>query len=177
MRLFVALPLPEPVRQHLALLAGGIPGARWVDPESLHATLRFIGEADPGQAEDVDATLADVRAPAFDVSVAGVGHFGTGRRIHSLWAGIDGGTALRHLQAKVESAVVRAGFPPEGRKFAPHVTLARLKAAPAPRVGAFIQANAAFAAAPFRAERFTLFESHLGHDGARYAALRSYPLD
>ena len=176
MRLFVGLPLPETIRDRLAMLGGGVPGARWVAPEAMHITLRFIGEVDPGQAEDIDAALADIDAPGFSLMLSGVGHFGSGRKIHSLWAGVEAADALRHLQAKAESAVVRAGFPPEGRKFMPHVTLARLKGAAPPRVGAFIQANNAFLAGPVEVVSFTLFRSHLGHEGARYEALESYPL-
>lgn len=118
-RLFVAIPLPEEVRERLGLLAGGVPGARWVDPEKLHLTLRFIGEVDGGWAEDIMAALSGIVAKSFDVAMAGVGHWGTRERATMLWAGVEKNPALSHLQGKVESALVRLGLDPEGRKFSP----------------------------------------------------------
>lgn len=73
MRLFVALSLPEPVREALSALANGLPGARWVPPENMHLTLRFIGEVDGRDARDVDDALAAIRMPGFDLKIAGVG--------------------------------------------------------------------------------------------------------
>lgn len=177
MRLFVGLPLPEDLRQRLAGLGVGLPGARWVAPDNLHVTLRFIGEIDDGQAEDIDAALAAIRAPAFDVTVGGVGCFDRGGKVHTVWAGVEAGAAIGHLYEKVESAVVRAGFEPERRKFKAHITLARLRGTPAHRVGDYILARQDFVGGRFTAEGFTLFRSHLGHAGAHYEALVDYPLD
>jgi len=177
MRLFVGIPLSLAIRERLALLASGLPGARWVRPESLHVTLRFIGEVDEGQAEDIDAVLAAIRAPAFPVTVAGVGCFDRGRRVHTVWAGVEAGAAIGHLYEKVESAVVRCGFPPERRNFKAHVTLARLRGTPTRRVGEFIQTRQGFLGGPFTAGNFTLFRSHLGGEGALYETLVDYPLE
>lgn len=177
MRLFVGLPLPEALRQRLAGLASGLPGARWVAAENLHVTLRFIGEVDDGQAEDIDAALALIRAPAFAVTVGGVGCFDRGRQVHTVWAGVEAGEAIGHLYEKVESAVVRAGCGPERRKFKAHVTLARLRGTPVRRVGEYMQTRQGFLGGAFTAERFTLFRSHLGHAGAHYEALVDYPLE
>jgi len=176
MRIFVGIPLPGDVRERLAGVCAGLPGARWVAPDGLHMTLRFIGEVDNGQAEDVDAALGAIRAPAFAIAVSGIGCFERGRRVHTIWAGITPEDAIGHLQAKVESAIVRAGFEAEQRKFKPHVTLARLRNTPSRRVGEFLQACGPFFAGPFTAEAFTLFRSHLGHDGAHYERLSDYPL-
>jgi len=177
MRLFVGLPLPEDLRQRLAGLGAGLPGARWVASDNLHVTLRFIGDVDDGQAEDIDAALATIRAPAFGVTVGGVGCFDRGGKVHTVWAGVEAGVAISHLYEKVESAVVRTGFAPEGRKFKAHITLARLRGTPAHRVGDYIQTRQGFPGGSFVAERFTLFRSHLGHAGAHYEALVDYPLD
>lgn len=177
MRLFVGIPLPEDVREDLAGVCSGLPGARWVAPANLHVTLRFIGEVEAGEAEDVDAELAAIRAPGFEVRVSGVGFFDRGRRVHAVWAGVEAGPALTHLHGKVESAVVRAGFEPERRKFKPHITLARLRGTPVHRVGEFMQVRESFRSAPFAAESFVLFRSHLGNGGAHYEALADYPLD
>lgn len=177
MRLFVGIPLPLDIREGLARLASGLPGARWVRPESLHVTLRFIGEVDEGQAEDVDAALAAIRAPAFPLTVTGIGCFERGRRVHAVWAGVEAGTAIGHLYDKVESAVVRCGLPPERRNFKAHVTLARLRNTPTRRVGEYIQTRQGFAGGSFTADRFTLFRSHLGGEGALYEPLVDYPLE
>jgi 2'-5' RNA ligase len=176
MRLFVAIPLPDEVRSRLGALCFGLPGARWVAPENMHLTLRFVGEADAGAARDVDENLRDIRAPAFEMAINEIGFFDRGREVHTLWAGVARSEALQFLRDKVESAVVRAGFEPEPRKFKAHVTIARLKGARVARVGAWLNGMAPFATAPFAVEAFALVESLLGRDGARYRALAEYPL-
>ena len=119
MRLFVALSLPETVRWQLRLLCGGLPGARWVPPENFHITLRFLGDVDGREIDYVDAALAGIRAPGFTLRLAGVGHFASGSRVKAVWAGVDKEPALQHLHDKIESAVVRAGLPPDGRNTRP----------------------------------------------------------
>jgi len=176
MRLFVAVPLPEDVRQRLADVGTGLRGARWVDVDHMHITLRFIGEVDAGVAEDIHHALDRIRAPAFAITVNGLGCFGNGRRVRTLWAGIERQDRLLHLREKVESAVVRTGLEPERRKFKAHVTLARFKdGAPGP-VGAFIEAQNDLRAGPVDVDSFTLFESRLGSAGPHYEALAQYPL-
>lgn len=177
LRLFVALDLTEEVRQRLAGLAGGVPGARWTESEAMHLTLRFIGAVPEDQAMDIDAALAEIRAPAFQLTFDGVGMFGSGRKARVLWAGVERNEALAHLQAKVESALVRCGLPAEERKFSPHITLARLKDAPADRIGRFLSDRGLFRAGPMPVDHVTLYRSHLGNGGAVYEALREYPLE
>ncbi|HYC03361.1 MAG TPA: RNA 2',3'-cyclic phosphodiesterase [Azospirillaceae bacterium] len=174
-RLFVGLPLPEAVRDRLKTLGGGLPG-RWVPPENYHVTLRFIGEVDEGVAQDVDGALDMVRAEPFPLTLDGLGTFGKGHMARTLWVKVDASEALRHLQAKVESAVVRAGLPAEERKFTPHVTLARFNEAPAGKVARLIEDRGLFKEGPFMAERFVLYESVLGRGGPTYHEQRSYPL-
>jgi 2'-5' RNA ligase len=176
MRLFVGLVLPEPVRWQLGLLCTGLPGVRWVPPENFHLTLRFIGEVDGGTLDDVDAALAGIRARRFSLTLGGVGHFGSGQQVRALWAGVGREPALQHLRDKVESAVVRAGLPPEGKKFTPHVTLSFSKGAPLPKLQAFLAHHSLFRTAPFEVTHFTLFSSFLGHEHASYHAERSYEL-
>lgn len=175
-RLFVAIDFPDDVRERLAGLAGGVPGARWTDPSSLHLTLRFIGEVPDDTADDVDAVLSDIEAPGFDLTLGGVGMFGSNRSPRVLWAGVGRSEPLMHLQGKVESALVRCGLPAEERKFSPHVTLARLKDAPRERIGRFLEEHGLFHAGAFRVDHFTLYRSLLGKGGAVYEALRKYPL-
>ncbi len=170
MRLFVGLGLPGGLAQRLAILEAGLPGARWVAPESMHLTLRFIGEISRSAAEDIDEMLAGVTASAFDLHLQGVGAFGQGPKTRSVWVG------LVFLHTKVESAVVRGGQPPEGRKFTPHITLARFSHADPNRLQRFIEGNSLFRAGPWTIDHFTLFESHMGKGGSVYTPLADYAL-
>jgi 2'-5' RNA ligase len=176
MRLFVALPLPEDARARLAALQSGVPGARWVDKDNLHVTLRFIGETDRHGAEELDAELAAIRAPAFGLTLCGVGYFDRSRYAHTLWAGVEKPEPVAFLRDKIESAAVRAGFPPERRKFSAHVTLARLDDVPSVRLGPYLETRHGFGAGPYPITHFTLFESRRGGDGVHYEPLADYPL-
>lgn len=176
MRLFVAIALPEDLRARLSELQQGVPAARWVDPDNLHLTLRFIGEADGGQAQDLDAALTQVRAARFDVSLTGVDRFGRGRKSRALWVGVAPCPELDRLRRKVERAAQAAGFAPEGRKFKPHITLARFKGDPGTRLHDFLARNTAFRAAPFAAHEFVLYSSLLAQSGAIYTPEAAYPL-
>ncbi|MXY38545.1 MAG: RNA 2',3'-cyclic phosphodiesterase [Rhodospirillaceae bacterium] len=176
LRLFVGLGLPEDLRDTLAMLERGIPGARWIESDNYHITLRFIGEVAENQAEDIDSALAGVQAAPFALSLAGVGHFGKLRKARSVWAGVEANEALDRLQAGVGSAIVRAGFPAEARKFRPHVTLARIKGETGHHVANFLSEHGDFRAPPFEVRAFILYESQLTRHGAMYRALQSYPL-
>ena len=176
MRLFVAIALPEDLRARLSELQQGVPAARWVGPDNLHLTLRFIGEADGVQAQDLDAALTQVRAERFDVSLTGVDRFGQGRKSRALWAGVAPCLELDRLRRKVERAAQAAGFAPAGRKFKPHVTLARFKGDPGYRLHDFLARHAAFRAALFTAHEFVLYSSLLAQSGAIYTPEAAYPL-
>jgi RNA 2',3'-cyclic 3'-phosphodiesterase len=175
-RLFVALDFPPDIRDRLGGLGGGVPGARWIDADSLHLTLRFIGELPEDRAADLALMLAGVEAPAFDLTLDGVGVFGSPRKPRLLWAGVERNEALNRLQGKLESVMIRAGLAAEEHRFTPHVTLARLTNAPAVRIGRFIEERSLFRAGPFPVDHFTLFESLLGKEQAVYRPLREYPL-
>ncbi len=177
MRLFVGLDLPWETRQSLALLAGrGIPGARWVPMENYHLTLRFIGEVPAYVAEEIDIALAALRARHFTLELAGVGTFAKGGRDTSLWVGVTRNPQLDHLAGKIETALQRSGLEPERRRFAPHVTLARLDNVPADKLGGFVQAHNLFRAPPVEVDHFTLFSSLLGKEAAVYTPEVAYPL-
>ena len=160
-RLFVALALPPAIIDALGGLAEGVPGARWLRDDQMHLTLRFIGE---------------VEADAFEMAVAGVGHFPPRGPPKLLWAGVRPNPALNLLQSRIESALGRAGLKPEGRNFSAHVTLARLNGAPVERVQAYLARHALFAAPPFMVEAFHLYSSRLSRDGSLYTIEASYPL-
>jgi len=175
-RLFVGLELPEDMRLRLAALAGGVPGARWVKPESLHLTVRFIGEVDEGHMEDIHMALSRIQAPAFALALSGVSIFEKGRAPHTLWVGVRKNEALSALHAKVDRALVTTGMEPESRKYSPHVTLARLKEEAGKRLGGYLTAHSLFSAGPERIEHFVLFSSFLSKSGAIYKPEMHYPL-
>ncbi len=177
MRLFVAIALPQDLRDRLEGLRDGLPGAKWVAAENLHLTLRFIGEADGGECHDIDAALAGLRFESFPLQIEGLGHFGEGRRLRALWAGVAPNPDLERLQGKIERALQSAGMEPSKRKYKPHVTLARFKSGPGPRLHSFIAAHGLFRAAPFEVTEFTLFSSYLAQQGAIYTPELSYPLE
>jgi 2'-5' RNA ligase len=177
MRLFVALTLPETVRHRLTGLANGLPGARWVKPENLHLTLRFLGEVNNLTAADVDDALAKIHSPGFDLGLNGIGHFGEGRKLRALWVGVEATTELMRLQEKIEQALIRAGLPPEPRKFKPHITLARFKSHPGGRLQTYLAEHNLLRAGPIAMESFELYSSFTSADGAIYRVEASYPLD
>ena len=177
MRLFVGIVLPEDIIRRLSPLCVRLRGARWVHPGAMHMTLRFIGEMDDAAAAaDIDGALARIDSPAFDMSLAGLGTFGQGKKVRALWVGVEAQSELARLRGKVESAVVRAGQPLEGRRFTPHVTLARFKSADPSHLKAFIEGNNLFRAGPVAVESFTLFESRMGKGGSVYTPLADYTL-
>ncbi len=175
-RLFVAIELPQDVQVRIAGLAGGVPSARWVAQENLHLTLRFIGEVSEDRLADVTAALAAVQGAPFAMNLSGVGHFESRRRVRTLWVGIDPNAELESLYGRVESALVRAGLEPEGRKFSAHVTVARLKAVPAAKVADWLAMGAAFAVPPIAVDRFSLLSSFLSRSGAIYSTVQEFPL-
>ena len=174
-RLFVALRPPREMRAKLLSLMGGVPGARWQSDDQLHLTLRFIGEVDAPQADDIAAALASVDRPRPTIALRGVGCFDHKGHVHSLWAGIAPDDALRQLQERVDRALGRAGIAPEQRAFKPHVTLARLGRQAGP-IQPFLGRIAGLTSPPAPIDAFILFESRLGRDGASYEAIARYPL-
>jgi RNA 2',3'-cyclic 3'-phosphodiesterase len=175
-RLFVALEIPDELRERLVAIERGVEGARWVAAENLHISLRFIGEVGDAAARDIAMDLSAIRAPAFDVTLVGAGHFESNRRVRQLWIGVERNAALAALHDKVESVLVRAGLEPEGRRFQPHLTLARLNSAAPATVRRWLAANTLFRAVPFRVESYVLFSSFLGKNGPIYRAEAEFPL-
>lgn len=174
-RLFVAIDLPQSIRERLVALQGGVPGARWSTSEQMHLTLRFIGDVNENVGHDIDDALASIRAPSFNLELSGVGEFG-GKNPRALWAGVKNNDALLHLQRKTETALQRIGLEPEQRKYSAHITLARLKSPPRDKVVQFLTEGALFAAGPFPVNSFVLFSSHLTPGGSIYNPERVYRL-
>jgi 2'-5' RNA ligase len=174
-RLFTALEIPLNVAMSLSLLRGGLPGARWIDREYFHITLRFIGDIDHRTADEVVAGFDRIHRQQFDLSLSGTGFFGS-KKPHSIWAGVQPVPQLVALQAEQERICQRIGLPPEPRKFTPHVTLARLKSARVEDVVHYLTGRGNFAAGPFTVSRFVLMSSRDSFGGGPYVVEEAYPL-
>ena len=175
LRLFVAIGLPHATCIDLAMLGGGVPGARWVPSQNFHVTLRFIGEVQPTVAEDAASALSTISARPFDMQIRGCGVFGNGKP-RSIWAGVEPHDALLHLQKKIERAFQQIGLAPDKRNFSPHVTLARLRNADPAKVQRFVEEHNLYRAAPFRVDSFGLYSSELSHTGSIYHLEETYRL-
>jgi 2'-5' RNA ligase len=175
LRLFVGIEFPPELKLQLSLLCTGVPGAKWVDPGNFHLTLRFIGEIAEDVAADIDEALARIKAAPFTLRLAGTGVFG-GRRPHALWVGVERDPELVRLRDKIEHALVRVGIEPEQRKFAPHVTLARLRDPELDKLGHFLAAHAQFRPDPLRVGHFSLIASFPTKAGSVYEDQADYPL-
>lgn len=175
-RLFVAIDLPDDVKEQLDTLSHGLPGARWVRDRQFHLTLRFLGAVEGPAERTVAEALRSVRCEPFTLQLRGVGHFPPRGNPRVLWAGVERCASLLELHRQVEKYVRRAGLGPEDRKFAAHVTLARLNGTPLPRVLAFLAAHAGLQSPPIQVERFDLFSSVLAGEGSLHTVEESYPL-
>jgi RNA 2',3'-cyclic 3'-phosphodiesterase len=173
-RLFTALEIPADVGQSLALLRGGLPGARWIDPENYHLTLRFIGDVDDVLARDVAYLLGGIRRPAFRVQLDGLDSFG-GNKPRAVVAAVPAVTQLVELQADHERIMQRIGLQPE-RKYKPHVTLARLRDTSSRQVADFLSSRQPFRSSSFPVSRFVLYSSRSSVGGGPYVIEAEYPL-
>ena len=173
-RLFTALEIPSEVGQSLALLRGGLPGARWVTPENYHLTLRFTGDIDDALAEEIADLLRKVERPAFNLHIDGLDSFG-GNRPRAVVAAVPAVAQLVELQAEHERIMQRVGLQPE-RKYRPHVTLARLRDTSSRQVADFLSTRQPFRSSSFPVSRFVLYSSRASVGGGPYVIEAEYPL-
>jgi len=176
LRLFVGIVFPPELKLRLSLLCSGVAGAKWVDPGNFHLTLRFIGETGEDVAADIDDALSRLRARCFTLQLEGTGVFSGGDKPRSLWVGVERRPELVALRDKIEQALIRLGLPPEPRKFAPHVTLARLRNPALDELSGFLAAHARFRADPLPVEGFSLIASLQTKAGPVYEDQADYPL-
>jgi RNA 2',3'-cyclic 3'-phosphodiesterase len=175
-RLFTGIEVPRAIGAALALKRGGLHGARWVDPDNYHITLRFIGDVDHRTAREVMLELDRlVDSEGFAVRLDHLGSFG-GDKPRAVYAGIEANATLTRLQAAQERLLQRAGLAPEGRKFVPHVALARLKNVPAEEVARYIAFGGQFQPLEFAVQRFVLFSSRDSVGGGPYRVEEAFPL-
>lgn len=175
-RLFTGLEIPPDIAFALSLKRGGLVGARWIEPENYHITLRFIGDVDRKTADEVADSLDRLaNSLRFTVRLTQLGSFG-GDKPRALYAGVEPSEELVRLQGSQERVLQRAGLAPEGRKFTPHVTLARLRGVGPEEVARFIAEAGRFEPLEFPVGRFVLFSSRDSVGGGPYVVEQSYPL-
>lgn len=173
-RLFTAVEIPYEIGQSLALLRGGLPGARWVEPENYHLTLRFIGDIDDALAEEIADLLGNVERSGFDLRIDGLDSFG-GNKPRAVVAAVPPVAQLVELQADHERIMQRVGLQPE-RKYKPHVTLARLRDTSSRQVADFLSTRQPFRSSSFSVSRFVLYSSRTSVGGGPYVVEAEYPL-
>lgn len=174
-RLFTGLEIPDDLAFSLSLIRGGLSGARWIDPENYHITLRFIGDIDGGMARDIAHMLEGVRRSSLTLTVDGLRIFG-GDRPRALVAAIAPNRDLMDLQAEHERIMRRCGMPPETRKYTPHITLARLRDTSPRQAAEFLALRGPVFAPSFTVDEFVLFSSRASTGGGPYIVEAAYPL-
>ncbi|MFT7581011.1 MAG: 2'-5' RNA ligase [Myxococcota bacterium] len=167
-RLFVAIDAPDHVKADLESLQLGVPGARWLDADQMHLTLRFLGDIDGALRRDIESTLNRVRVPAFEIQLEGVGYFPPRGEIKTLWAGVARSEPLVQIRRWVDGQLTRLGVEPDRRKFVPHVTVARLTEPPPTRVARWVAEHGLYRSDAFDVEAIHLFSSHMHRKSAHY---------
>ena len=194
MRVFVALDIDDAIRQRIRRFMEGVggfaPDARWVRPESLHVTLKFIGEKPNDAVEEIKRALSATRAEFFEISFGGYGFFPTAKAARVFWVGIESGPQLPSLAKAIDEATFALGVPKEDHPFAPHLTLARgggrsgkprWSKGDAPNKNfRYLQEKLAALPTPEfgtkAAREFFLYQSQLSRGGSRYTRIETFGL-
>jgi len=194
MRVFVAIDLNHEIRDKIARFLEGVrefaPDARWVSPESLHITLKFIGEQRPEQVAAITERLQSVAGKKVEIRVGGYGFFPTAKAPRVFWLGIQAGPALAEVAASIDSALAELKIPREDRPYSPHLTLARGGAGsgspkwrkgngPNPTFATLQKRIAVLSELDFgrmTAREFFLYQSQLSPGGSKYTKLQAFPL-
>lgn len=198
MRIFIGIDLDQEIRGKIARFLEGVsgfaPDARWVRSESLHITLKFIGEQKPEQVEAIAQRLRQVQSSAFEIRLSGYGFFPTARAARVFWIGIHAGPPLAELAAQIDASVGELGIPREERAFSPHLTLARAgghakRSSGDPKWRNVDGPNSAFTVLQKRlaamgelefgtmtADKFILYQSQLSPKGSKYTKLERFPM-
>jgi 2'-5' RNA ligase len=194
MRIFIGIDLDPEVRARIERFLEGVegfaPDARWVRPESLHITLKFIGEQPPERVEAIAERSRRVESSAFEIRAGGYGFFPSAKAPRVFWIGIDAGPQLAELAESIDIATAELGIPREDRPFSPHLTLARGRGrSGSPKWRKGDSPNATFAVLAKRlaamgeldfgamtAQEFILYQSHLSPKGSKYTKLQRFPM-
>lgn len=194
MRLFIALDIDDEIRKRIARFVDGVspfaPEARWAKPESLHVTLKFIGEQPEPAVEQIKQALVGIAASAVDIQFRGYGFFPTAKSARVFWVGMEAGPQLATLASAIDEKTAMLGIPKEERVFTPHLTLSRgagrsgsprrSKGDTPNRVFELLQKRIAALPAPefgsMTARKFFLYQSQLSPKGSKYTKLTRFDL-
>lgn len=176
MRLFIALPLPGPVKEQLVDMKQPIDGVRWEQKSKLHLTLKFLGDTNYDRARQLQEKLNAIECPSFAISLKGFGYFPKGNQPKVLWTGVKKSQLLTRLQQTIEDECTAMGFDPESRSFKPHITIARTNSASKRDVMSFINQHKKFQITDVPVEEFVLYESKLDANGAKHSRIKTFSL-
>jgi 2'-5' RNA ligase len=194
MRLFIALDIDDQIRQRIARFLEGVsgfsPDARWVRLESLHITLKFVGEKPPEIIPALREDLETISVPPFDLTFSGTGFFPTPKSPRVFWIGIQAPPELQKLAAAIDDTTVQFDIPKEDRAFSPHLTLARKSGGSgSPRKQKEDRPNSVFQRlqeklttirppefGTMTAREYFLYQSQLSRTGSLYSKLHSFKL-
>ena len=176
-RLFVALDLPTEIKNSLEPLARGLGDVRWTTPDQQHLTLRFIGEVNHGEANEVADALSLVPGHPFELQLKGIGHFPPRGEPKVVWTGVAKSRELKDLKRRIDKALKQAGIPAEQQKYTPHVTLARLRRPPTQAgLATYLMRHSLYQSQPFPISGFQLYSSWLQPEGPDYQLEARYDL-
>jgi 2'-5' RNA ligase len=194
MRIFIALDIDDAIRNRISRFVDGVsgfaPDARWVKPESLHLTLKFIGEQPEPSVEPIQQALSGLQASASEIHFGGYRFFPTAKSARVFWIAMEAGPQLATLAAAIDEKMATLDIPRENRAFSPHLTLARASGGSgSPRRSNSDRPNRTFqhlqeklAALPspefgtMTAREFFLYQSQLSPKGSRYTKLATFNL-
>ncbi len=174
-RLFTAIEIAPQAAVSLSLLRGGLPSARWIEPENYHLTLRFIGDIDARTADEVVAHLDRIERAPFSIALNGLDAFGS-KKPHSIYACVAPCEGLDALQGEIDRTLRRLGVAADARRFVPHVTLARLRNAKSEDVARYLSGRGGFRTPSFEVSRFGLFSSKDSVGGGPYVLEEAFTL-
>jgi 2'-5' RNA ligase len=194
MRLFLALDIDNSVRRRILGFMDGVrnfaPDARWAKEESLHLTLKFIGEFPDSKLDEIKKAMSTIAAASTKIDFHGYGFFPTPKSARVFWIGVECGPQLSALAAAIDDKLSTIGIPKEDRKFSPHLTLARASGASgsprrhkneaASRTFQRLQEKLSPLSVPefgsMTPREFFLYQSQLSPKGSKYTKLASFPL-
>lgn len=174
-RLFVGIELPAMARQMLAGVRVDYPSARWHPPEALHLTLSFIGQVDQQTAARMAGALTELPEQELELSIQGVGYFGSEQKPSVLWAGVEASRALSALQKAVEQRLLPLGLVADQRPYRPHITLARVKQG-GEALQRYLSQHADLAVPPFTVQQVCMYVSRGGAAGVHYDVIERFRL-
>lgn len=195
MRIFIAIDIDDTIRERITRFLEGVsgfaPDARWVKPESLHVTLKFIGEQPEPAVEQIKQALSVIPASMAEIHFHGYGFFPTAKSARVFWIGMEAGPSLAVLAAAIDDKLASLGIPKEDRAFSPHLTLARgaggsgsprrSKADGPNRTFQRLQEKLAVLPAPefgtMTTRDFFLYQSQLSPRGSKYTKLARFDLE